>query len=107
MKATLFTLVSLISFGTESVQDPAITTGLQTTHMIDADPPGFRVTWIRWDSGFRGSGLKIGDRIIAIDGQKITPPDNKDKLGGWIMTMIGQSGEARGWAVKGAKEGND
>ena len=48
--------------------------GLQTTPMLDANPPCLRVSWIRWDSGFRGSGLRIGDRIVAVNGVPVTKP---------------------------------
>jgi len=43
-------------------------TGLVTGEEVEARPYGFRVTWIKWDSGFRGTDLQIGDRIIGIDG---------------------------------------
>ena len=36
-----------------------VKSGLQTAATLDSEPPGFRVTWIRWDSGFRGTGLRI------------------------------------------------
>ena len=37
--------------------------GLTTDTMLDSDPPALRVSWIAWDSGFRGSGLQVGDQI--------------------------------------------
>jgi hypothetical protein len=30
------------------------------------------VSGIRWDSGFRGSGLLVGDRLLAIDGHRLS-----------------------------------
>ncbi|MBX2803368.1 MAG: hypothetical protein KTR31_37150 [Myxococcales bacterium] len=44
---------------------------LDTTRQPDATPPGVRVDWIQWNSGFRGSGLQEGDRIVAVDGRPI------------------------------------
>jgi len=48
---------------TENVLD-SIVSGVTTTEEIEAEPYGFRVTWIRWDSGFRDSGLRMGDRVV-------------------------------------------
>jgi hypothetical protein len=42
-------------------------TGLVTSEELEAKPYGFRVTWIKWDSGFRGTDLQIGDRIVGMD----------------------------------------
>lgn len=44
-------------------------TRLQTEAMLEHDPPGFRVTWIMWDSDFRNSDLQIQDLVVGIDGQ--------------------------------------
>jgi hypothetical protein len=37
---------------------------LKTSSMLESDPPALRVNGIEWDSGFRGSGLQIGDQIL-------------------------------------------
>ena len=37
----------------------AVTTRLVTSPMLSEDPPCFRVSWIVWDSGFRGTGLAL------------------------------------------------
>ena len=46
-----------------------VSTGLVTTAMLDATPPSLRVTSIAWFSRFRRSGLRVGDRITAVNGQ--------------------------------------
>jgi len=38
--------------------------------LVTTKPYGFRVSWIRWDSEFRGTKLHIGDRIIGLDGTR-------------------------------------
>ncbi len=44
-----------------------LTSGLVTTEMLDAEPYSFRVTWNNWDSGFRDTGLQIGDRVLGVN----------------------------------------
>lgn len=62
---------------------------------------GVRVTWIAWDSGFRGSGLQIGDLVVKVDGEPLAPL----LLPGKFQTLIGQANEAYGWEKKGAQAG--
>lgn len=38
---------------------------IETTPYNEPDPIACFVTWIPWDSGFRGSGLKVGDLIVG------------------------------------------
>ena len=57
-----------------------ISSELKTYPMIDNNLPAFRVTWIPWDSGFRGSGLKIGDQILSVNGKPIVKPDKLEDL---------------------------
>lgn len=51
----------------EQVLD-SIVSGVVTDEEYDSDPYGFRVTWIRWFSGFRDTGLRVGDLVVALDG---------------------------------------
>ncbi len=44
-------------------------TGLVVGEEPNAKPYGFHVNWIKWDSGFRGTDLQIGDRIIGVEGR--------------------------------------
>jgi hypothetical protein len=60
---------------------------------------GVRVTWIAWDSSFRGSGLRIGDLIAAVDGEPLAPL----LLPGKFQTLIGQANESYGWEKKGGR----
>lgn len=80
-------------------------TGLSATSMLDGDPPALRVSWISWDSGFRGSGLRIGDRITAVDGQVITRPADIREVQRNLPLMIGQWAEPQAWEKRGLKDG--
>ncbi len=83
-----------------------IGSGLQTTPMLDAAPPCFRVSWIRWDSGFRGSGLRIGDRIVAVNGVAITKPPTLPEVQRAVPKAVGQYAEYQTWAESGAHDGD-
>ncbi len=63
----------------------------------DAKPYGFVVHWIPWDGGFRGTDLRLGDVITAID-DKVFTPEKKD-------FDFGQYGEEQHWDKVGAKDG--
>ncbi len=61
------------------------------------------IGWIDWDSGFRGTALRVGDDILAIDGEQI--PEDVD-----IATakhLVGQDGEPANWVAKGANSGRE
>ncbi|HMI52049.1 MAG TPA: hypothetical protein VK525_11085 [Candidatus Saccharimonadales bacterium] len=75
-------------------------TGLVTSEELDAKPYGFRVTWIKWDSGFRGSDLQITDRIIGIDGILYDATNRKDH-----DQAPGGYAEDQYWEKKGARDG--
>jgi len=60
-----------------------------------------RVTWIDWDSGFRGSGLKVGDRIVGAAGRRYTEEDADKHLG------IGDAHEGTFWSELGLGDGNE
>lgn len=78
-----------------------LSTGLKATEEPDAKPFGHRVVWIAWDSGFRGSGLEIGDRILAVDGEPLDPASLEIKR----SQYVGSSGEYNRWKARGAREG--
>lgn len=82
------------------LQDEDLKSGLVTTSMLEAEPPGLRVSWIHWDSGFRGSGLLVGDRIVAVDGRAIVRPKNLDETRRVLPRMIGQYAESQGWKAR-------
>jgi len=54
--------------------------GLTTDSMLEDDPPGLRVSWIAWGSGFHASGLQIGDQIIAVNGETVPRPTDGSPL---------------------------
>lgn len=77
-----------------------VRTGLRTTVEASGQPPALRVSWIEWDSGFRGSGLKVGDRIVAVEGVTFDPK------AGQLDRAVGQSQESARWAERRAGEGD-
>ena len=83
-----------------------IRTGLTTANALDHDPPSLRVSWIAWDSGFRGSGLQIGDHIIAVDGERVSQPATLPDLQRAIRELPGGLGESAVWAARGLKDGS-
>ncbi len=52
--------------------------------MLESDAPALRVNWIAWDNGFRGSGLQVGDQIIAVNGETIARPTELRELPGGL-----------------------
>jgi hypothetical protein len=86
---------------TETVSD-WLTSGVKTTEMVDAEPYGFRVSWIKWDSALRGT-LRIGDRVLGLDGFRYDRADRQS----FFFKAIGQSSEAQYWAATGAKDGTN
>jgi hypothetical protein len=78
--------------------DTSLHVGLRSRRTdSDAEPYGFVVTWIPWDSGFRGSDLTPGDVIQAVD-DKVFTPEKKD-------FEFGQYSEEQYWDKKGAQDG--
>ncbi|MDX1998306.1 MAG: hypothetical protein SF066_11355 [Thermoanaerobaculia bacterium] len=88
---------------TEVVTD-TLKSGVSTTDMLDSQPPALRVSWLRWDSGFRGTGLTIGDRIVAVDGVALAPFASQQEMQKHKPLLFGQFLEANHWAARGAKE---
>ena len=71
-----------------------LTTGLTTDAELEPDDgvKALRVTWIAWDSDFRTTDLRIGDRIVAVDGVSL----HEQLLPGRFGNLIGQATEALG-----------
>ena len=84
----------------EHVSD-TITSGLKTDDLRDRVPPVLSVAWINWDSGFRGSGLRPGDRIVAINGEPVRPRSD----GAASHYAVGQPQEQAFWKERGASDG--
>jgi hypothetical protein len=88
------------------VQNDTLNTGLETTPMLDEAVPALRVSWIKWNSGFRGSGLEIADQIIAVNGKPIVKPRDLRELQIASPRYIGSYQESQTWTEAGAREGD-
>lgn len=80
-----------------------VRTGIQTSEEAVEEtalgPYGFRVEWIAWDSGFRGTDLRIGDRIIGVDDHRYERTARKElaphAVGGWAEPQYWEKRRAR------------
>jgi hypothetical protein len=52
----------------ELVDNDNIRARVSTSTKLNFAPCGYRISWIDFDSGFRGSGLEIGDLVVAVGG---------------------------------------
>lgn len=77
-----------------------LSTGLTTTALPDGKLPFLRVTQINWFSGFRGSGLQVGDQIVAVDGEALQLPDKAASA----QPTIGSYRENEIWAARNRQE---
>jgi hypothetical protein len=77
-----------------------VTAGIQTSVEYDARPFGYRVTWIDWESDFRDSDLRLGDRILGVNGERYARATHN------LGYAIGNHAENRYWADRGAKDGD-
>ena len=89
---------------TEFVQDD-LTTGLETTPQLDAHPSSLHVRWVKWDSGFRASGIKPGDAIVAVNGHAVANRATPEQLQKILPTLVGQYAESQAWAALQLKDG--
>ncbi|HEY3864138.1 MAG TPA: hypothetical protein VGO59_19895 [Verrucomicrobiae bacterium] len=86
-------------------QPDSLSSGL-VTYSIDSEAVfALRVSWIKWNSEFRGSGLRIGDRIAAVNGVPLAWPADDRAQQKLLPTLIGQYEEAKHWREAGAAEG--
>src|SRR5213592_4825109 len=75
--------------------------GVVTREEAESNPYGFRVTWIRWHSGFRDSALRIGDRVIGLAGvryDRAAGRELRDRSFGCLF-------ESQHWERIGAQDG--
>ncbi len=79
----------------------SLTSGVTTTEELEAEPYGFRVSWIRWHSGFRGTNLCIGDRVLGVNGQRYDKGQRKS----FVHKAFGSYSEGQHWTEIGAKDG--
>jgi hypothetical protein len=82
--------------------DHSLTCGVKTNEMLEAEPYGFRVFWIKWDSGFRSTGLRIGDRIVGLNGERFELAKRKT---GYYPGAVGMYNESQHWTTLGTSDG--
>ena len=73
-----------------------VVSGVQTEALLENDPPGFRVTWIDWDSDFRRE-LRFNDLITGVNGRSLSPFLQPGKL----SKGVGQPAEGEGERCRG------
>src|SRR5687767_6853716 len=73
---------------------------VQTEAIRDDEAFARRVRWIDWDSGFRGSGLRVGDRVLGEMGERYTA--ETDRHG----RVLGAHSEGQRWDQLGLRAGD-
>lgn len=103
MAACVPAALSKVAGTNDSLSKPADTvrTGIETSEMLEATPYGVRVSWIEWSSSFRDTDLRIGDRIIGVDGTRYEL-STRPTGGG---QSVGEWNEAQVWKKQGARDG--
>lgn len=90
----------------EKILSDDLKSGLNITLVDEACELYARVSWIRWDSGFRDSGLRVEDRIIGMNGTPLTlPADPKERRIGRDR-VIGGLNESTLFRELGLKDGS-
>ncbi|MEP6491744.1 MAG: PDZ domain-containing protein [bacterium] len=85
---------------------PDLTSGLTTANGLeDGLTPYLRITSIAWDSPFRNTGLSVGDRIVAVNGQSLTCAADPTERARMLSKAIGQTNESQGWSAAGLAAG--
>ena len=80
--------------------------GLSTRSMLEGRTPALRVSWIAWNSGFRDSGLRAGDQIIAVDGIALVRPADTPALQRAIRELPGGLNESDTFKGRGLVDGS-
>lgn len=88
-----------------NVQPDTLSAGIETREELNASVPALCVSWIRWDSGFRNSGLRANDRVVAVNGTRLQRPADAQALSKALPSMLGQYQEAQYWQQQGATDG--
>jgi hypothetical protein len=89
-----------MSSASTPVERPRGAAQVQTEAIPDDPEFARRVRWIEWDSGWRGSGLRVGDRIVGDQGESYTA--ETDKHG----AALGAYGEVQRWEQFGLAAGD-
>jgi hypothetical protein len=80
--------------------------GLTTRSLLESDIPALRVSWIAWDSGFRGSGLQVGDQIVEVEGTALTRPADTPALQRAVRELPGGLNESDIFKALGLTDGS-
>jgi hypothetical protein len=89
----------------EKILSDELKSGLKVTLIDEAGELYARVSWIHWDSGFRDSGLRVEDRIIAMNGTPLALPDDPKARRIARDLVIGGLSESKRFAELGLKDG--
>ncbi len=100
----------------EVIEENSLSMGLSTQAVYERAPCGYRVTWIKWDSGFRATDLRVGDRIVGTNGTRFQcPPPESDTVSPQQRTQLIQKFVQQGlgglnepimWREQGQREGS-
>ena len=82
-----------------------LTGGFTTELRLDDQPPHLVVESITPESGFRAAGLRLGDQILAAEGEPISRIP-LERRGGITPRLPGQYQECQRWVDLGLKEGS-
>jgi len=76
-----------------------VTAGVRTEAQHDADPFGYKVVWIDFDSPFRKTDLRIGDLVLGVDEVRYRSADFAQR------SAVGDLAEAAFWSKRKARDG--
>jgi hypothetical protein len=88
----------------EKIISDDLKSGLKITLVDEPGDLYARVSWVHWDSGFRDSGLEVGDRLIELDGKPLSLPDDPRERRKARDLMIGGLQESQLFAALGLKD---
>ncbi len=100
----LMTLINLLASATSQASvtlGDSISSRIEAREQLNAEPYGFDVEWVHWDSGFRATDLRLGDRIVGLDGVRYERAQRETLK----SRAIGQHGESSYWEEVGAVDG--
>ncbi len=90
----------------EKIISDDLKSDLDITLIDEAGELYARVSWIRWDSGFRDSDLRVEDRIIGVNGTPLTLPTDPKERRLRRDHVIGGLYESKLFAELGLKDGS-
>jgi hypothetical protein len=90
----------------EKILSADLESGLKVTLIDEAGELYVRVCWIHWDSGFRDSGLQVADRIVALNDQPFTLPEEPKARRIARDHIVGGLSESKLFAAMALSEGS-